>query len=144
MWSPFIDAQPLDQAAVIPYRWQRDQLQFCLITTRNKRKWGFPKGNIDPGDTLIDTAHKEAFEEAGIRGDIHELPIGFFSLRKNSAELAAVAFLMQVQHIEQAWPEGHLRRRSWKSLSAARARIGRAELVQMLDIAYERLTTPPV
>ena len=46
------------------------RLEFCLITSTGKRRWSFPKGVIDPGETPPRTALKEAAEEAGLRGEI--------------------------------------------------------------------------
>jgi 8-oxo-dGTP pyrophosphatase MutT (NUDIX family) len=42
-----------------------------LVTARrNPSHWVFPKGHVDPGETLEETALREAEEEAGIVGTI--------------------------------------------------------------------------
>ena len=63
--NPADSQQPI-QASVIPFQRRNGQIEFCLITTR-KRNWIFPKGIIDPGETMEQTAAKEALEEAGTR-----------------------------------------------------------------------------
>ena len=45
--------------------------QVLLVTARrNPAHWVFPKGHIEPGETLVQTALREAHEEAGVRGTI--------------------------------------------------------------------------
>ena len=51
-------------------RCRNGQYEFCLITSLRKGRWGFPKGITDPGETHVETALKEADEEAGLRGRI--------------------------------------------------------------------------
>ena len=54
------------QAAAIAVRRNGDRVQVCLIRRKGSRKWGIPKGQVDPGDTHEETALNEAWEEAGI------------------------------------------------------------------------------
>jgi len=51
------------QACVIPFRRDGDEIVFCLITSLKKKRWIFPKGIIDPGETPEETALKEALEK---------------------------------------------------------------------------------
>ena len=60
---------PILQSTVLPFRRQSERLEICLITSSHGPRWGFPKGVIDPGETAEETGLKEAYEEAGIRGN---------------------------------------------------------------------------
>lgn len=39
---------------------------YLLVLGRKARKWGFPKGHIEPGEDLVGCAQREAFEETGL------------------------------------------------------------------------------
>ncbi len=39
---------------------------FLLLRHRERRDWGFPKGHLDPGETLTACAIRECAEETGI------------------------------------------------------------------------------
>src|SRR5262245_1798891 len=73
---------PIAQACAIPYRLVEGRLEFCLITSISKGHWGFPKGIIDPGETPMETALKEAHEEAGLSGRIVGPLLGSYSYEK--------------------------------------------------------------
>ncbi|MCL2144959.1 MAG: NUDIX domain-containing protein [Endomicrobia bacterium] len=40
---------------------------FLLIKSKRSGRWGFPKGHIEEGETGIETAKREIFEETGIK-----------------------------------------------------------------------------
>ena len=52
-------------------RLDRDSPRFLLVTARKDRsRWIFPKGHIEPGERARDTAVRELAEEAGIKGRV--------------------------------------------------------------------------
>ncbi len=125
------------QAGCVPYRFRKERLEICLITTR-KGRWGFPKGIIDPGETPQQTALKESEEEAGILGKIEGKSIGSYRYRKWGAELVVTMFIMKVTQVEDTWDESW-RQREWFSPDAAREIIDREELLPFVDATEERL-----
>ena len=135
----FSTANPLLQAAVIPYRYRDAQPEFCLITSIRKGRWGFPKGIIDPGETPEQTALKEAEEEAGLYGRIEGDPLGAYEYHKWGTVLAVTAFLMRVTRAADDWDEAGLRERVWLEVNEARRVIDRHELRNLLDAAVERI-----
>jgi 8-oxo-dGTP pyrophosphatase MutT (NUDIX family) len=66
------------QAAVIAVR----QGQICLITSSSGRHWLLPKGHLEQGEDLRDTARQEAWEEAGLLGRLVGRPVGRYRFRK--------------------------------------------------------------
>ena len=76
------DSSVIQQASAIPYRHGAKGVEFCLITATSGPHWGFPKGIIDPGETFIETALKEAHEEAGIHGHVVGEPLGTYDYNK--------------------------------------------------------------
>ena len=130
---------PLPQAAAIPYRWRGESPDFCLITSSQKAHWAFPKGMIDPGESWTETALKEAYEEAGLRGAIEGPPLGSYAYAKWGLTLEVTVGLLRVEEELDAWQEAGVRSRRWADEAEALALIDRAELRQLLTLAAERL-----
>ena len=71
-----------DQSGVIPYRVENGQIQLMVITSRGRKRWIIPKGVIEKDLSPAESAVKEAFEEAGIRGRVSEIPLGEYQYQK--------------------------------------------------------------
>ncbi|WP_231916057.1 NUDIX hydrolase [Microbacterium karelineae] len=64
-------SRPLVLAAGgVMWRFSDDELQVLLVHREKFRDWSFPKGKVDPGETLPETAVRELEEETGIRGHL--------------------------------------------------------------------------
>jgi 8-oxo-dGTP pyrophosphatase MutT (NUDIX family) len=131
--------QPIRQACAVPYRWRAGDLEFCLITSVRKGRWGFPKGIIDPGETPKDTALKEAWEEAGVLGRVEGKTLGQYADSKWGSQLSVSAYLMRVAKETDDWLEAPIRQRRWCGIDEARSKIGRKEHLELLQAALERL-----
>ena len=129
----------IDQASALPFRYRQGELQFCLITSTGKQRWCFPKGIIDPGETPVQTALKEAEEEAGIRGRIVGKPLGDYQYRKWGRLLTVVVMLMHVEKTLEQWEEAEHRERKWVAAAEATQLLDRGRLRQFLLEAVKRL-----
>jgi 8-oxo-dGTP pyrophosphatase MutT (NUDIX family) len=49
-----------------------DGVEVCLIRPAGRTVWGLPKGGVEPGETLPQTAVREVSEETGIRGVVDD------------------------------------------------------------------------
>jgi 8-oxo-dGTP pyrophosphatase MutT (NUDIX family) len=133
-----------DQAATIPFRRRKDgAVEFCIITSLRDGRWGFPKGTVDPGDTLEETALKESDEEAGLHGRLLGEPLGTYSYVKQVQPLRVVVFLMEVERAAGTWDEADRRTRRWVSAEEARALVAHPEQRRLFEAALERLNDPP-
>ena len=63
--------------AAICYRVRDGQIEFLLVKTRAGR-WTFPKGRVDDDATRSAAAAREAFEEAGVHGQVDPLPFATY------------------------------------------------------------------
>jgi len=138
-----IDGELIRQACVIPFRIQQGTLKFCLITSLKKKKWIFPKGVVEPGETPSETGLKEAWEEAGLRGQIVGEPVGSYTDRKWQARLEVSVLLMSVTQCEEDWPEMRKRQRAWLSAAMTLQNLPPGPLKLLFEQALRApLTTP--
>lgn len=88
------------------------------------------------GQTPMDAAATEAFEEAGLRGEIGLRPIGVFSYYKvhfkNDLPCIAVVYPLKVIKTLRTWPEQKERDRRWLSRKKAAALVDNVELSQII------------
>lgn len=129
----------LKQACALPYRVASHGVEFCLVTSRSRRRWGFPKGLIDPGETPEQTACKEAFEEAGLQGQIVGPLVGQYHYIKCETPLEVVGYLMLVTAVLPIWPEDKLRQRRWAAASEALHLLAHRGQRDLLAAAMQRL-----
>lgn len=114
------------QYAALPWRAGKTGVEILLITSRETRRWVIPKGW--PMITLPahEAAAQEAWEEAGVRGEIAEAPVGAFRYRKRMKSgppqrCRVDVYPMTVAVEEKDWPEKRQRQRRWvPALEAAR------------------------
>lgn len=132
-------ADTLQQVCVIPYRERDGQLEYCLITSSRKGRWIFPKGIIDDGETYVESGLKEAFEEAGLRGEIEGPPCGQFLDAKWDKQLVVSVVPMRVARCESKYPESNSRQRRWVTCDEAYELLHRGELKKMLRSTDRKL-----
>lgn len=136
--SQFIDRQwpnlPL-RGGALPYRHDLGrQLEILLIRRADQAVWSLPKGHPSAGLPLHRTAVIEAFEEAGVEGDVDEIPLGSFLYRKANATLfgqkvvEVVTYPLLVTRELESWPEADIRLRQWTSIDRAEAGVAPGQL----------------
>jgi phosphohistidine phosphatase len=131
--------EPIQQACVVPYRRQGERIEICLITSLKKGHWILPKGIIDPGETLVETALKEALEEAGLDGRIVGEPLGAYEDFKWGTVLQVTVLLMEVTRADDEWLEADVRERSWVDATEAAEMLAKAELRPFVAAAMDRI-----
>lgn len=130
---------PISQACAIPFRLREGQPEFCLITSVRKGRWVFPKGIVESGETPMETALKEAREEAGVQGRILDGCLGEYTYSKWGRKLPVSAYLMRVTVEEDDWDEADVRKRHWCGPAEARTMLARKSHRGLLDAALERI-----
>jgi phosphohistidine phosphatase len=125
------------QSAVIPYRRVGDSLEVLLITSRRGKRWTLPKGVIEPSMTPAASAAKEAFEEAGVLGDVGRVCLGAFEYAKWGGTCHVEVYPLDVREVLDTWPEAHQRQRRWLAIDVAVDEIGIDGLRPMLRALTE-------
>ncbi len=127
----------LQQAGVIPYRFEASILQVLLITSRGSGRWVIPKGGIEKGFTPAEAAAREAYEEAGVKGTMSEAPLGAFTYSKrlrngNVVPASVEVYAMRVEKELKNWPERAERRLQWVSVAQAIHLVNEPGVAQLL------------
>ena len=116
-----MEAATRKQYAALPYRMFDDQgLKVMLITSRGTGRWVVPKGWPMSGIKPWRAAAREAYEEAGIVGNIEKRAAGRYDYEKrlNDGTVAVCeveVFPMRVEEELPRWPEQQQRTRRWFS-----------------------------
>ncbi|UJR10847.1 hypothetical protein I4U23_015035 [Adineta vaga] len=92
--------------------------EILLITSRDKTSWIIPGGGIEKNESRIEAAHRELYEEAGVRGRIiRDLGIVEDTERKRRTNV----FVIHVEQEYDEWDErkSYGRQRHWYQLNEA-------------------------
>ena len=116
------------QAGVIPWRIKNDKLEVLLITSRNGKRWVIPKGMLEPDMKKHELAALEAWEEAGLRGEVLTDAIGSYSYRKNGFLCKVKVYLMKVYEQLEDFPEASQRELQWLPPKKAAKLVNNEEL----------------
>jgi phosphohistidine phosphatase len=128
------------QSSVIPYRFNEGELEILVVRSSKLKHWVVPKGVSDPATSLQASAAKEAFEEAGVKGEVGEESLGSYAYEKWGAECKVQVYPMEVTEIipEAEWEEKH-RGREWLSPKQAMKRLKQTELSPMIERLVKQL-----
>ena len=121
-----------DQSGVIPYRRKDGRIEVLLVTSIRKKNWIIPKGFIEYHLSAFQSAKKEAFEEAGVRGSNSTKILGSYVVRKNGSELLTKVYSMRVTAVYKDYPEKNLRKRKWLSVADAAKKVSILEIARMI------------
>lgn len=131
------------QYGVLPWRFSNDgRLQILLITSLKTRRWIIPKGWPMKGRPPFMTAAMEAFEEAGIIGDIslsELVDYRYDKILKDGTALPCLVTLFgfRVRGTLTHWKEGARRTRRWFDVEDAAELIDDDELADFVATLVE-------
>ena len=125
------------QCAALPFSWDGGELRILLVTSRETRRWVLPKGWREKRLAPHRLAAKEAFEEAGVVGEVQRRPIGRYDYLKRGPRARVTpccvrVFPLRVERLLDDWPERRQRQRRWFSPAEAALAVEEGGLVTLL------------
>ncbi|MBD2566332.1 NUDIX hydrolase [Anabaena lutea] len=129
----------LKQSGVIPYRVKDGKVEILLITTRKSQSWVIPKGGVCKGMSPYDSAAKEAWEEAGVVGQVNNEKVGAYKYRKGGNIYQVNLFLLPVETVLEDWPEAMHRERLWLEINQAARLVKKTSLKRILKTSQDQV-----
>lgn len=103
-----LDYPPIPQAGVLA--WVEGKV--VLVTSSSGRRWVIPKGHVEADDASVAArAATEAFEEAGLSGELSFKPVGEFFYEKKNRPYRVTVYDMRSCTLADDWPEAKKRKR---------------------------------
>ena len=121
-----------NQSAVLPFKKENGEYLILLVTSRNKNKWVIPKGIIEDNLSALESAEKEALEEAGIKGKIYKKSIGIYKYEKWGGKCVVEVFPFKVKKEEDEWDEMYIRQRKWFPVKKALKKLKNKQLQEII------------
>lgn len=121
------------QSGTVPYRIKDENIWILLITNRKGSKWGIPKGIVDRTMKASDSALKETFEEAGVRGKIIKPALGVYKVKKWEGKCRIKVFMLPADEVFDEWPEKIYRKRIWVRIEEAEKYIKKKKLLKLIN-----------
>ena len=135
------------QYAALPFIRKKNGIEVCLITSRETGRWVLPKGWPIDGLKPHETAEQEAYEEAGLKGNVSKKTVGNFHYIKRFDDLTSVkcnvqVFPMLVEGQANDWPEQDQRKATWVKPKEAAKLVDEKELAALLRDFRPNKSTP--
>lgn len=125
------------QSGALCWRMHRGRVEVLLITSRDTGRWVIPKGWEVAGLTPAQSAAREAWEEAGVKGEIDDTGLGLFRYDKvlpvpPVLSCQVQVFALRVRTLSDRFPERKQRRRKWFDAQKAARKVNEPELRGLL------------
>ncbi len=113
-------------------------IEVLLVSSRDTGRWIIPKGWPVDGETPTAAAAMEAWEEAGVRGRVHEVCLGHYAYLKwideeMSLPCIVAVFPLEVLRLDDDYPEAKERKRKWLTPKKAAQRLQEQELREIVQ-----------
>jgi len=136
-------APPLLESGALAYRLDRKGgVRVLVVTTSKGKHWGIPKGRVEPHLSFADNAAKEAYEEAGVRGEVAAISAGMYRTTKRLHTCEAVmevwVYLLKVTETLDDFPEKGRREIKWVSCDEAAKLLREPLLVKLCHELADR------
>lgn len=127
------------QSGVVPYRIVNGKIEVLLVSSRKGQHWVIPKGGIPKTMTAPNSAAKEAWEEAGVVGQVDTNQLGTYKYRKQGKAYRVKVFLLPVAAELSDWLEASIRKRDWLDVTSATKRVKPSALKRLLKLSGDQM-----
>jgi len=122
-------------------------VEVCLIRPAGRTVWGLPKGGVESGETLPQTALREVIEETGIEGEVDRelgsIDYSFYSREAGSRVHKTVHYyLMHATSGDTARHDHEVSEARWVDLTEALELMTYPNEREMVRRAADALGTP--
>lgn len=112
-------------------------LKVLLVTSRDTGRWIIPKGWPITGLAPEDAAAQEAWEEAGVKGEVNPLCLGRYGYHKGLSDTtlvpcAVAVYGLRVDRLADKFPEVKERRRQWFRPDEAAGLVNEPDLARLI------------
>lgn len=128
----------LQRYGAVPWRRdQRGRVRVLLVTSRGRGRWIVPTGWPMKDKPSYLSAAMEAFDEAGVIGDILTYPLAGYRYVRETAEgvlqhYHVTLFALRVRGTLTHWPERKQRIRGWFDPEEAADKVENVELARAI------------
>lgn len=138
------NSKGFSHAGGVVVRHSKNVVEYLLVQAKkNPQEWVLPKGHIEPGESIRETAVREVREETGVWARV-EVPLNDVSFAMQDGEQVRARFYLMEAEAEQYPPEKG-REHAWLQLEDALRRASHENIRDALHAAAERYSSvPPV
>jgi 8-oxo-dGTP pyrophosphatase MutT (NUDIX family) len=136
------------QYAALPWRIVGRRLEILLVTSRETRRWVLPKGWPMKGRAPQDAAAQEAYEEAGVTGEVDPTSVGSYRYLKRlkgeeAIPIQVIVFPLEVRSQLDHWKEKNQRQCAWFRYQKSASLVAEPSLKRLIrDFGRARSTGP--
>lgn len=128
--------EPQLQSGALAYRVdERGRVRVLLVRTRRSKRWSIPKGGLKIALSMNENAAREAFEEAGVRGEIEAISSGMYRTTKRTwygdSIVEIWVYRLRVSEQLAQFPEQGEREAKWVSCRRAAKMLREPVLAQL-------------
>lgn len=125
------------QYAALCWRPGETGVEVLMITSRDTGRWVIPKGWPMPGLAPEAAAAEEAWEEAGVTGQVSPVCLGRYGYRKIMSVTAEVpcavaVYGLRVERLAETFPEARQRERRWVGQAVAATMVQEPDLARLI------------
>jgi 8-oxo-dGTP pyrophosphatase MutT (NUDIX family) len=105
-----------------------DRRELLLLHLTEEDRWCFPKGHVDPGESVETAALREVEEETGLSGltlgpEIGQVTYRFYQPRKDRSVVKTCVYFVALTPVRPVRPEPIFGQARWVPISEARALV---------------------
>lgn len=128
----------VEQIGALCWRLHRGKVEVLLVTSRDTGRWVIPKGWPMADRLPADAAAQEAWEEAGVKGDVVADALGVYLYDKVIKPgillpCRVSVYPLRVAMLADSFPERKERRRKWFAAAKAARKVAEPTLRDMLE-----------